>query len=67
LRIVIWPEASKAQNNIAAVFAEGGGVWGLDRPPKLFVESVDCIRRADRFPLAFDEAANAGPLPLSLL
>jgi NAD(P)-dependent dehydrogenase (short-subunit alcohol dehydrogenase family) len=27
LRIVIWPEASKAQNNIAAVFAEGNTVW----------------------------------------
>jgi len=31
LRIVIWPEASKAQNNIAAVSAEGSTVWVLIR------------------------------------
>jgi hypothetical protein len=31
LRIVIWPEASRAQNNIAAVSAEGSTVWVLIR------------------------------------
>src|ERR1700737_1467205 len=31
LRIVIWPEASKAQNNMAAVSAEGSTVWVLIR------------------------------------
>src|SRR3981189_2831757 len=31
LRIVIWPEASRAQNNIAAVSAEGRTVWVLIR------------------------------------
>jgi len=31
VRIVIWPEASKAQNNIAAVSAEGSTVWVLIR------------------------------------
>src|SRR6202035_399520 len=31
LRIVIWPEASSAQNNIAAVSADGSTVWVLIR------------------------------------
>ena len=31
LRIVIWPEASNAQNSIAAVSAEGNTVWVLIR------------------------------------
>ena len=31
LRMVIWPEASKAQNNMAAVSAEGSTVWVLIR------------------------------------
>src|SRR4030088_349743 len=31
LRMLIWPEASKAQNNIAAVSAEGSTVWVLIR------------------------------------
>jgi len=29
--MVIWPEASKAQNNMAAVSAEGSTVWVLIR------------------------------------
>ena len=30
-RMLIWPEASNAQNNMAAVFAEGSTVWVLIR------------------------------------
>jgi hypothetical protein len=61
LRIVIWPEASKAQNNIAAVSAPFDELrrqhgLGLDPPLELFVQSLDCIRCPDRFPLAFREA-----------
>lgn len=49
LRMVIWPEASKAQNNIAAVSApfderrrqEG---LGLDPSFELFVQSLMVIR-----------------------
>ena len=31
LRMVIWPDASRAQNSIAAVSAEGSTVWVLIR------------------------------------
>ena len=31
LRMLIWPEASSAQNNMAAVSAEGSTVWVLIR------------------------------------
>jgi hypothetical protein len=31
LRMLIWPEASKAQNNMAAVFADGNTVCVLIR------------------------------------
>jgi hypothetical protein len=31
LRMLIWPEASKAQNNIAAVSADSSTVWVLIR------------------------------------
>src|ERR1035437_385776 len=53
--MVICPEAIKAQNNIAAVSAEGRTVWVLIRRFELFVQTFDRIRCADRFPLAFGE------------
>ena len=56
LRMVICPEAIKAQNNIAAVFRRGQHGLGLDPPFELFVQSLNRIRCADRFPLAFREA-----------
>jgi hypothetical protein len=68
LAMVICPDASKAQNDIAAVSAPFGALGrqralGLDPPLKLFVQSPmaglsnhDRIRRADRFPLAFRKA-----------
>ncbi len=52
----IWPEAKSAQNNIAAVSADGSTVCVLIRRVELLVQAFDRIRRADRFPLAFREA-----------
>lgn len=62
LRIVIWPEASRAQNNMAAVSAEDSKVCVFDPPLKLFMQPFDRIRRADQFPLAFRDACEGEEL-----
>src|ERR1019366_7221896 len=51
LRIVIWPR----QHGL-----------GLDPPLELFVQSLDCIRCPDRFPLAFREAREGEQLVAGL-
>src|SRR5438105_10592787 len=50
LRMVIWPEASSAQNNIAAVSADGSTVWVLIR--RLNSSWSRSIRGASALPLA---------------
>src|SRR5215472_12462615 len=52
LRMLIWPEASKAQNSIAAVSAEGSTVCVLIRRLKLLVQPFDGVGGAHAFPLA---------------
>jgi hypothetical protein len=58
--MVICPEASKAQNNIAAVSADGRTVCVFIRrfyPSfEFFVQTFDGIGRSDRFPLLFRKA-----------
>ena len=44
LRMVIWPEASKAQNSMAAVWLRQHGLR-LDAPLELFVQWLDGLRR----------------------
>jgi hypothetical protein len=51
LRILICPEASSAQNNIAAVSADGSTVW-VDPPLEFLVQSLDCIGGAQTALLA---------------
>src|ERR1700731_3625174 len=51
LRIVIWPEASKAQNSIAAVSAEGSTVWNvfqLTRPGRFSDPLTEVLRNGAR-------------------
>src|SRR5579862_1830640 len=48
LRMLIWPAASSAQNNMTAVSADGR----LDSSLELFVQSLDRIRGARAAPLA---------------
>src|ERR1700720_3713298 len=51
LRMLIWPEASSAQNNIAAVSADGSTVCVLILR-ELLVQPLDRIGRARAAPLA---------------
>ena len=48
LRILIWPDASKAQNNIAAVSADGSTVWVLILRLNLCSRSIAFVVRALR-------------------
>src|ERR1700758_3191573 len=52
LRMLIWPEASKAQNNIAAVSADGSTVCVLIRRLNSLVQPLDGIRGPCALPLA---------------
>jgi hypothetical protein len=65
LRIVIWPEASRVQNNMAAISAEDSTVCVLIRRLNSSC-SLDRIRRADRFPLAFRETREGEKLVAGL-
>src|SRR3954451_4353465 len=52
LRMVIWPEASRAQNSIAAVSPDGSTVWVLIRRLNFLVQSLDRVYGPRRSPLA---------------
>jgi hypothetical protein len=52
LRMLIWPEASNAQNSMAAVSADGSTVWVLILRLKLLVQALDRIRGPRAPPLA---------------
>ena len=54
--MLIWPEASSAQNNIAAVSADGRTVCVLILPLELLVQSFDRIGGAYAAPLARRQA-----------
>jgi hypothetical protein len=65
--MVVLPYAKKAQNDIAAVSADGNTVTRLDPPLELLVQPLDGVRGPDRFPLAFREARKRKQLIPSLL
>jgi hypothetical protein len=65
--MVICPEASKAQNSIAAVSALGSTVWVFDAPLELLVQSLDGVARPDRPPLAWREAGEREQFVAGLL
>src|SRR6266567_2789105 len=52
LRMLIWPDASRAQNSIAAVSAEGQHGLGLDPSLELLMEAFDRVCGARAPPLA---------------
>ena len=56
LRMLIWPDASSAQNNIAAVSRQHG--LCLDPSFELLVQSLNCIRRPRAAPLAWRQAVD---------
>src|SRR5580704_2301988 len=61
LRIVIWPEASSAQNNIVAVSADGSAVWVLIRRlNSSWSRSIGLVVREP-----FDRVGGASALPLA--
>src|SRR6266542_2889416 len=51
-RMLIWPEASNAQNSIAAVSADGSHRLRLDPSLELFVQTLDRIGGPGAAPLA---------------
>src|SRR5260370_38175350 len=55
LGMLICPEAKSAQNNIAAVSADGSTVWVLILLEH-FVQPLDCIGSAQAAPLAGGQA-----------
>src|SRR6202171_5031985 len=57
LRMLICPEASSAQNNIAAVSAGGRNSLGFVPSLKFFVQTFDCICGAYTAPLARRQAS----------
>ena len=62
--MVIWLEASNAQNSITAVYAEGSTVCVFDTTLELFMQPLDDIRSTRRFPLAFRQPGE-GEEPLA--
>ena len=50
--MLIWPEASNAQNSMAAVSAEGNTVWVLIRRLNSSCSPLDCVRSPRASPLA---------------
>jgi hypothetical protein len=52
LRMLICPEASKAQNSIAALSDGSTALRRLDSSLELLAELLDCIRGAHAAPLA---------------
>ena len=43
-RMLIWPEASSAQNNIAAMSADGSTSLGFDPSLELLMQTLDRVR-----------------------
>ena len=68
LRMVIWPEAERAQNSMGTVSAEGGTIRvspGLDAAAEFLAELLDGVGRSRRLPqrrrqACEDEQAPAG-------
>ena len=64
LRIVIWPEASRAQSSMGTGPGAGQHGLGLDAPPEFLVQPLDGVCGAGRFPLRRIEAGEGEqPLP----
>src|ERR671939_663336 len=63
----MWPEASSAQNSMAAVSAEGRTVWVFTLRLKLLVQAFDGVGGPRALPLARRQAREGEQLVASLL